>query len=422
MTQSILKKIRAMLLAARLGKYNFVADSLSMFSLFKIMVDLFRVRSYRRTDELQFKAENAEVIYTSSGRSALYLLLKSIYESKRPFESTPNIIIPGFSCVVVCNAAVAAGFEVRFADIQKSDFCLDSESVSKLVDSNTVALVVHHLFGFVDESIPEMKLRWPQIAIIEDCAHSLGSRFSDGSPIGGKGDFSFFSFEQSKPVTAWDGGALVVNTTKSINCDLLYENKNLIPTETNWNVLRTLFFLMFYTLCYSPKLYRIGIPVALLVKKVFAQENSMNSLELTGQFDLSKYWIMSPFKVKIIKSQLVGIRRRQGLRSKRAALMGEYLHQFKNIPVNSYVLRFPLLVNDRSDFLEHCKVNDFLPGLWFTSPLHPVLIGDSRFPYTCGSCPNAEFMSSRIVNLPVSEKYSDEDILRVVYLVTRIIQ
>jgi perosamine synthetase len=422
MAQLIFEKIRSMLLSARLGRYNFVTDSLSIFSLIKIMGEFFRPRSQIQSENVLLETKNNEVIYTSSGRSALYLLLTSIYELRKPFESTPNIVVPGFSCVVVCNAAVAAGFEVRFADIQDSDFCLDSKSVSKLVDVNTVALVVHHLFGFVDESIPEMKLKWPHIAIIEDCAHSLGGRFSDGSPIGSKGDFSFFSFEQSKPVTAWDGGALIINTNDGKIHELVVKNKNLMPLESTFNMILSVFFILFYTLCYSRKLYRVGIPVALIVKKVFAQENSMNNIELTGGFDLSKYWLMSPLKVKIIKSQLLDIRRRQKIRSQRAALMGAHLQQFSNIPDNSYVLRFPFLVTDRSDFLERCKVNGFAPGLWFMSPLHPVLIGDSRFPYIRGSCPNAESISSRIVNLPVGEKYSDQDIMQVVDLVKRVIQ
>ena len=421
MSQIIFKKIKAVMLSAQLGRYNFITDSLSISSLIKIIVDLIRPSQKGLKEEAYLETENNEVIYTSSGRSALYMLLRSMYESKKPFENNPNIIIPGFSCVVVCNAAIAAGFEVRFADIKKSDFCLDLESVSKLVDSNTVALVAHHLFGFIDERITEFKLKWPKIILIEDCSHSLGSTFLDGSPIGSKGDFSFFSFEQSKPITAWDGGALVVNNSHSADYRFLHKTKSLMPTETNWNVIRALFFLVLYTYCYSPKLYKIGIPVALFLKKMIAQENSMNTLELSGKFDLSKHWIMSPLRVKIIKSQLLRVRQRQRLRSKRASLMAEYFSQFEDMPINSYVLRFPLLVEDRSSFIDCCKANGILPGLWFTSPLHPVKIGDDRFPYTRGSCPNAEFISSRIINLPVSEKYSDQDILRVLSLLRRIL-
>ena len=46
-------------------------------------------------------------------------------------------------------------------------------------------------------------------AIIEDCAHALGSNFN-GSPIGSHGNICTFSFQAIKHLTSVDGGALVL--------------------------------------------------------------------------------------------------------------------------------------------------------------------------------------------------------------------
>jgi dTDP-4-amino-4,6-dideoxy-D-glucose/dTDP-4-amino-2,4-dideoxy-beta-L-xylose transaminase len=46
-------------------------------------------------------------------------------------------------------------------------------------------------------------------AIIEDCAHALGSKFN-GKPLGSHGNICTFSFQAIKHMTSVDGGALVL--------------------------------------------------------------------------------------------------------------------------------------------------------------------------------------------------------------------
>jgi dTDP-4-amino-4,6-dideoxygalactose transaminase len=417
----LFSKLFSLLSATRAGKYNFVADGMSLHKLIKYFFIAATKRNVVSRFSEDLVRDSQKVIYTSSGRSALFLLLQSLVQRVENKNLKPNIVIPGFSCVVVCNAAKAAGLEVRFADIRRSDFCLDFDSVNALVDLNTVAIVVHHLFGYIEQDIAIYKQKWPKVVTIEDCAHSLGSRFKSGKPVGTQGDFSFFSFEQSKPITAWDGGALLVNKNYG-NFHQLDLNEGLMTTETDWNVFLTSVFLVVYSTCYSRYFYLLGIPFVLMFKKLTRQQNSMNKKEISGDFDLSKHRLMSPFKVRMILAQLSKIEKRQAVRSQRVCMLADILGQFRSIPKSSYVLRFPLIVNDRSTVMEQCRLNGFIPGLWFKSPLHPVEVDNPNFPYIKGSCPNSEFISDRIINLPVSEKYSDQDILRVAYLVKRIIK
>ena len=43
-------------------------------------------------------------------------------------------------------------------------------------------------------------------------------------------------------------------------------------------------------------------------------------------------------------------------------------------------------------------------GDWFNSPLHPVQSDLSQWMYSSGSCPVAEWVSERIINIPVDKK------------------
>ena len=49
--------------------------------------------------------------------------------------------------------------------------------------------------------------------VIEDCAHSLGSKFN-GKPIGTHGNICTFSFQAIKHFTTCDGGMLILNDEK----------------------------------------------------------------------------------------------------------------------------------------------------------------------------------------------------------------
>jgi hypothetical protein len=58
------------------------------------------------------------------------------------------------------------------------------------------------------------------------------------------------------------------------------------------------------------------------------------------------------------------------------------------------------------------SLRGFELGRWFDAPIAPMPEPPSRAGYRPGSCPRAEVLGARIVNLPVSVRVTDEDVAR----------
>jgi hypothetical protein len=79
------------------------------------------------------------------------------------------------------------------------------------MNSRTKGIIAVHIFGIpcdIGEIVELARKR--NCFVIEDCAHTLTSEY-DGKKVGTFGDFAFFSFNIDKPVSAGEGGILVVN-------------------------------------------------------------------------------------------------------------------------------------------------------------------------------------------------------------------
>jgi len=102
--------------------------------------------NFRHTEKLE--KETAKLfgkeywaLAVNSGRSALYLILKSLDVSV-----TDKIALQGFTCIAVPNSVLWAGARPIYIDVDES-FNLDPKDLSKKVDSNTKAVIVQHAFG-----------------------------------------------------------------------------------------------------------------------------------------------------------------------------------------------------------------------------------------------------------------------------------
>ncbi len=112
-----------------------------------------------------------------------------------------QVILPGFTCVVVPNAIRLAGARPIYADIPENSYNIDPAGILQVITSRTKAIIVQHTFGIpacLDEitSIARERDLW----VVEDCAHALGSSYA-GKHVGLWGDAAFFSTQWSKPFT-----------------------------------------------------------------------------------------------------------------------------------------------------------------------------------------------------------------------------
>ncbi len=156
-------------------------------------------------DQFARRLGQGRAIATSYGRMAFYYILKAF-----DFPPGSEIILPSFTFWVIPEMARVAGLKVVFADIDPATFNLSPECFERAITPKTRAVVPTHLYGLPCEMDPILAIaRKNGLAVIEDCAHSLGASYR-GQPVGTMGDAALFSFQALKPLNTYGGGMAVV--------------------------------------------------------------------------------------------------------------------------------------------------------------------------------------------------------------------
>lgn len=129
------------------------------------------------------------------------------------------------------SAGLMAGAKPIFCDI-KDDGNLDEKNISSLVNHKTKAITPVDFGGMpleMDEILHVAKKH--NLLVINDASHALGSRYRDGLHVGNKADISIFSFHAIKPITTFEGGALVTNDENIYKKALKYRSHNIEKKE-----------------------------------------------------------------------------------------------------------------------------------------------------------------------------------------------
>lgn len=151
---------------------------------------------------------NANEFLFNHARSGLMLALQSL---RLPKGSKVGVMV--YNCHTVMNAVAQAGLKVVFIDID-DHMRIDRDDLERK-SSGLNALIVTHLFGIIND-VEAIRKQYPQLTIIEDCAHAFGKEIS--------GDFGVYSIGQGKLPSLGDGGILVVNNDKYVaTIKALYE-------------------------------------------------------------------------------------------------------------------------------------------------------------------------------------------------------
>ena len=169
---------------------------------------------------LKKKYNSKNVILTHSCTAALEicaLLLK--------LKNDDEILLPSFSFVSVANAFALRNAKLKFLDVSKETLNLKYEDIKKNINKKTKAIVVVHYAGYSEEIDKIAKLaKKKRITLIEDCAHSIFTKFKK-KYLGTFGDLSTFSFHETKNIHCGTGGALIINNKKFIEKANIIANK-----------------------------------------------------------------------------------------------------------------------------------------------------------------------------------------------------
>ena len=122
-----------------------------------------------------------------------------------------EVIVPDVTWIASAAPIHYVGATMVFADIDPSTWCISAESLESCITDKTRAVIPVDLYGNMPDMnrIQEIAGRY-DLAIIEDAAEAIGSRFK-GAPAGSFGRTGVFSFHGSKTVTTGEGGMLVTD-------------------------------------------------------------------------------------------------------------------------------------------------------------------------------------------------------------------
>jgi dTDP-4-amino-4,6-dideoxygalactose transaminase len=135
-----------------------------------------------------------------------------------------EVIVPGLTFVATATAVLAVNATPVIVDVDRASLCIDVDACAAAITPRTRAVIAVHVAGAACDLDALVDLCTRRgVHLIEDCAHAHGTRWR-GRGAGSFGTFGSFSFQQSKLMTAGEGGALVTDDAARRAAALSYVN------------------------------------------------------------------------------------------------------------------------------------------------------------------------------------------------------
>ncbi len=360
------------------------------------------------------------VIPFIKGRVALYAILRAA-----GIGPGDEVLIPGFTCVVVAGAVGYTGARPVFYDIVPETYNGDPEQAVAMITERTRAVLVQHTFGMPADlgRLPTL-CRERDILLVEDCAHATGA-LTPAGPAGSLGDAAFTSFQWSKPVTTGLGGAARINRP-----DLAEKLRRIADEEFDEpSLLKSLTLLTVssaFEHLFRPAVFWTVRDAYRWLGKRGLVAGSSSAAELVDPAIPAAYaeTFGRPRHGQIARV----LRRLPATIAHRTAIARRYAEwcdghgfarQHETVGSASAHLRFPLLVNDRPRLLADARANRIEIGDWFNAPLHPAEAAGEAFGYTPGTCPVGDRLAQCVINLPTHRRVSGHEAERVLSFMDR---
>ena len=310
-----------------------------------------------------------------------------------------EVVVPGFTCIVVPNAFRYADVNVVYADIELDTYGPDVESVYRAITPNTKAILIHHLFGLVCrdyEALLDLARR-RGLKVIEDCAHATGAVYR-GRRVGNAGHVAFYSSEASKVFNTIQGGLVTTNDDETAHrLAEHYRNTRAASMQRITLLLRNV----------EIHYYRHKHPLRWLLGDFYRLRHAGKELISTTPEEErgikpAHYDCRMPAPIAALGlNQLEKLERYQAERARGAAYWDGW-REHAGLPRPLVLpdstpawLRYPVRVapEKKADLTWAERELGVSPGVWFVSHLHPA-------PIRVKNCPNAERAIVTCINLP----------------------
>jgi dTDP-4-amino-4,6-dideoxygalactose transaminase len=341
------------------------------------------------------------------GRVALYAILRAL-----GIGEGDEVIIPGYTCVVVANPIKYLGATPVYVDIEPITYNIDPDKIEAKISPRTRLIVAQHTYGYPAEMDAILAVANRHgIPVIEDACLAVGSMYK-GRRAGTFGLAAYWSFQWSKAFTTGVGGMATTNDPDLADTiAALCEKEAHTPTcrETAMlGVQRAVYRAVAFprTMTAIQWLYRRLSGAGLLMGSSTAGEDALVKDEMF-------FKCMSGGQAR---AGLRGMRRLEANISHRRhmkrvydELLAERGWPMPKIPahLDPLLVRYPVRVADKAAAIAAASRRFVELGNWFDSPLHQAEAPLHVYNYREGMCPEAEKAVREVVNLPTHRRVNE---------------
>ncbi len=301
-----------------------------------------------------------------------------------------EIIMPSYTFVSTANAFVLRGGKPVFVDIEKYTLNINPVEIKKAITKKTKAIVVVHYAGVSCdmEKIKKISKKY-NLYLIEDAAHAILAKYKN-KYLGSFGDLATFSFHETKNLHCGSGGALIVNNKKFLEKAKILHNKGTNRDKFNKNLVKR------YT-----------------------------------WIDKGSAYAMSQINAAILYSQFKKSKR---LLNERIKLWKRY-HSFFNNFKNPNIIQIPtipmtaehnghifyiIVKKNRDKIIEKLNKNK-INTVFHYIPLH-TSPGGKKFGKSFGNLKNTNFLSKRLIRLPIYSNLKISDQKKIFFNIKKIFE
>lgn len=379
----------------------------------------------------QFKGLS-QLVY--KGRDAIELVCRPLAESS---QDKVGVITQGLACHAIEEGMLRAGVTPIYADLEKGTLSPSLRTVkaalakAKQSDISVKAVFLQHTLGYANP-VAEIQqfCQEQQLLLIEDLAQSYGALDATGKLLGSYADAVIFSFGRDKVLDAVSGGAVVFKAQfwKALGRDGAAWLANQQPMD---------------------------YPPAAVIQKEMYYPGLTQTIRSTHQsgvgkvvFKAAKFFglLTSPIASAVghptklangyIKLVLLQLKYLDEQLKHRRQIAQTYLDAFAGVEELNCMadaqrlstdihLRLPILVKSEAKLkkiIAACAAQDiYISDRWYRDVVDS---GSLNYPsvYKPGTCPEAEQVSKRLLNLPTHHHISVEDAQRIALVIIKSIE
>lgn len=340
-----------------------------------------------------------------------------------------EILLQAFTCNAAVNPVIWSGLKPVFVDIKEGTLNIDPEDLERKITPKAKAVLVQHTFGLAAdlEKIRKICQKY-NLILIEDCAHALSASYK-GQKLGSFGRAAFFSFGRDKVISSIYGGVAVTNDREL--AQRIEEYKQNLKYPSCFWIFQQLLHPLLNEALIKPLygFFNLGRWLLLFLQRIRVLSKAVHKQEKQGE---KPNYLPRKMPNALTILALNQLQKIEEIVLHQREIAEFYDERLRNLAVllpaedlNRIYMRYPILLEeaDTDEILEKArKQKIFLNDGWRQTPIVPPDTNLEKMGYQWGSCPMAEKVAKRIINLPTHINLSKEQAEKITEFLEEVIK